>query len=155
MHTLINQLCHDDVMVRVHAEHALIHAGDPLPLIALLDDAAAPTEGRWRAAAILGDLADARALEPLIHALADADPEVRNWAAWSLCALNHPAALDALTAIIVNGAADEQVPFMAGLGLIRWDRARAEAVFAQAALSPNEVTRRVVWGVQAYLNHMG
>lgn len=153
MQTLIQQLSHDDASARIHAEHALIHAGDPLPLIALLDDAAAPKEGRWRAAAILGDLADERALDALINALTDADPEVRNWAAWALCALNHPVALDALTTIILDGIVDEQIPFMAGLGLIRWDRARAAAVFAQAALSPNEVTRRVVWGAQAYLNH--
>lgn len=155
MQTLIEQLSSPDFSAQVHAEYALLCAGDPLPLIALLDDRAAPKDGRWRAAAILGDLADARALEALIVALDDADPEVRNWAAWALCALDHPAALEALTRVILIGAVDEQVPFMAGLGLLRHDRARAEGVLAQAARSDNEVTRRIVWGVQAYLHHMG
>ncbi len=155
MQTLVYQLSHAETTARVHAEHALIHEGDPLPLIALLQDTSAPKEGRWRAAAILGDLADNRALESLVTALHDDDPDVRNWAAWSLCALDHPGAFAALSDLVLNGAADEQIPFMAGLGMINRDRARAEAIFAQAALGDNEVTRRVLWGVQAYLNHIG
>lgn len=155
MQTLLTQLAHADNAVRIVAENALIKVGDPLPLIDLLADASAPNEARWRAAAILGDLADARALDVLIAALTDSSPEVRTWATWSLCLLHHPAAYAALTKIILQGAVDEHVPFMAGLGLLRQDRAAAQPVYAQAEQSANEVTRRVALGVYAYVNHMG
>ena len=66
--------------------------------LALLSDGE-PVE-RWRAAAALGRLADARGVDPLIAALRDDDWRVREKAAWALGRIGDPRAVRPLRALL-------------------------------------------------------
>jgi len=55
---------------------------------------------RWKAAAALGRLADARAVDPLIAALQDDDWRVREKAAWALGRIGDPRAVRPLRTLL-------------------------------------------------------
>ena len=66
--------------------------------IALLDGGE-PVD-RWKAAAALGRMADARAVDPLIAALQDDDWRVREKAAWALGRIGDPRAVRPLRGLL-------------------------------------------------------
>jgi HEAT repeat protein len=91
--------CGDTVTRREIAAYALRDFSDARavgPLLATLQDTAEHPRVRGMAAESLGQLQDPRAVEPLIAALADAEVEVRFWAAFALGTLGDPAAIVAL-----------------------------------------------------------
>ncbi len=74
-------------------------------------------ESRWRAVITLGKLHDAEAVSALIALTTDAAWEMRHSAVWSLCALADTAALNTLIDICSSGKLDEQINYIASMGL--------------------------------------
>ncbi len=74
-------------------------------------------ESRWRAAIALGKLHDLAAVSNLIDLTNDVAWEMRHSAVWSLCLLADAAALDRLIAICSSGKLDEQINYIAAMGL--------------------------------------
>lgn len=147
MHSFLTSLSSSVLAERLAADCALIDAGAVEPLLALLNDASAPNEGRWRAAADLGDIGDTQALEPLIAAATDASWDVRASAIWALGRLNENRAFETLCAIVENPLPDEQNSYVAALGLLQIDLALATVVLRRAAASDNPRIR--AWGRSA------
>ena len=89
--SLISLLCDEDRFVKSHAALALGTIGEPAvnPLIRALHEGDGNL--RWGAAIALGKIRDPRAIEPLIHALADKYENVRAESATSLAAMGKPA----------------------------------------------------------------
>lgn len=147
MDSLIAALSSPVLAERLAADCALIDAGELEPLLALLNDAAAPNEGRWRAAADLGDIGNPQALEALIAAATDVSWDVRASAIWALGRLNENRAFETLCAIVENPLPDEQNSYVAALGLLQIDLALATVVLRRAAVSDNPRIR--AWGRSA------
>ncbi|MDW8325427.1 MAG: HEAT repeat domain-containing protein, partial [Anaerolineales bacterium] len=63
----------------------------------------------------LGEIKDARAVEPLVAALGDAEAGMRRWAAWALGEIKDARAVEPLVAALDD--ADEDVRWSAALAL--------------------------------------
>jgi HEAT repeat protein len=146
----IAALAHPDLTERLAAENALIGAGVAAhdALIAACDSET--TEKRWRAASALGDSGGYSGIAALIAMLADPTWDGRSSAAYSLGVLADAAAFDALVSVAHHTTPDEQTPYVAALGLLRIDRARARAVLDAAAQHDDEPIRRTAISALAY-----
>jgi HEAT repeat protein len=113
----LHMLCQGDSVARIEAAAQLTQSGSAvLPhLLEVLHNGDA--EARWRAAATLGCIGDTSAIESLILALQDSEWAVRHSAIWSLGALDTPAAREALLRVLHAPETEEQVRYVAALGL--------------------------------------
>ncbi len=151
----IIQLDAPDLAARLTAEDVLIAAGsaahDALFEAARSDE----TERRWRAAALLGDTRAYRALDLITHLLADGTWEVRANAVYALGMLADERAWDTLQLAAFHTSPDEQTPYIAALGLLRIDPARARALLEEACHHADEPIRRTALSALAYARWMG
>lgn len=156
MDGLLDALNHHDLSERLNAQASLARLGDAVvePLIALLANASAPFDVRWRVALILGATGDSRALDPLIAALSDPSTEVRTCAVWALCELRQTGAFDALCGCVLNAFDDEQIPYMAALTLIACDVERAQTFLLDALRSDNDAVCRAAMSTLALLKYV-
>ena len=92
---------------------------------------------RWRAASILGDSRDRRAVEPLIAALADPDERVSSSAAVALGEIRGEEAVDPLVRAYATGGPDLRRDSVAALGRIGSERAVATIIAASGDESPD------------------
>lgn len=140
-----------DLGTRMAAESALKagEAGAVAALIGLLEDAAQPEEVRWRAAIILGDIGAYEAVSPLLAAAGDACWEIRHSAIYALGHLRAAVAFDVLCQQVMRAAGDEQIPYVAGLGLMQIDPERARALLEAAAHDPEPAVCAVARSVLA------
>jgi HEAT repeat protein len=96
--TLQQLLSDADCDMRCYAALAVFHVAPQEGLsllLSLLDDAEVVV--RWHTCGLLHDIADKRAVEPLIHIMkTDPDPQVRNTAAYALGGVGDPWAIPAL-----------------------------------------------------------
>lgn len=155
-HPLLTALSAPDLWARLQAECALADAGRALipDLIALVSDASAASETRWRAAMILGELKDAGAVDALITAAADPVWDVRHSAVWSLGMIGDARAFDLLLRVASTGT-DEQVPYVAALALGQIDRSRALTVLGQLfAAPPGDAARRTAHSARVTIEEM-
>lgn len=128
-----------DLGTRMAAESAL-KDGDHetmTALIGVLADGAQPEEARWRAAIILGDLEAVDAVPALLAALGDESWEIRHSAVYALGHLCAPAGFDALYREVMNAFKAEQIPYVAGLGLMQVDVERGRTALEAAAQHEN------------------
>jgi len=133
----IMQLGAADLAARLAADSALHDPAYAQALIALVEDSAQPVEARWRAAVILGAIGARDALDVLTTALRDPSWEVRHSAAWALGALRDPRAFEALHAIVTSTVKDEQIPYVAAIGLVQIDPERGRAALHAASAHPD------------------
>ena len=156
MDALLDALNHLNLSERLSAQASLPELGDAVvdPLIALLANADAPADARWRAALILGATGSSRALDPLVTALSDPQAEVRNCAVWALCDLRNSGAFDALCGCILNGVDEEQIPYTAALTLIAVDAERAQTFLLDALRSTNDGVCRAAMSSLAFLKYV-
>ncbi|MDZ4768285.1 MAG: HEAT repeat domain-containing protein [Chloroflexota bacterium] len=134
---------------RASAESALIAAGADAHA-ALIDASHSPTtETRWRAASALGDSGATEAIDRLIALLTDPTWDVRSSAAYSLGMLADARGFDALNRAAFHTAPDEQTPYVAALGLLRIDRARARPILDAALTHADEPIRRTAMSALA------
>lgn len=131
--TEISRLAAPDLATRIAVDSALHDLAYTDALIALLRDDSQPTEARWRAAVILGAIGAQAALDALIAALADPSWDVRHSAAWALGALRHPGGFDPLHRIVMSTVKDEQIPYVAAIGLAQIDPEHGLAALRAAA----------------------
>lgn len=129
----ITWLAAPDLATRITADSALHDPVHASALIDLLRDSSQPTEARWRAAVILGAIGAESALDALIAALTDPSWDVRHSAAWALGALRHPHGFDPLYQIVMSTIKDEQIPYVAAIGLAQIDPERGLAALRAAA----------------------
>ncbi len=105
---------------------------------------------RWRAAEVLGQIGDRRAVEPLIQATKDQDPDVRAAAARALGNIRDPKAVEPLTAALEDEEPPVQIAAALALGelgdagtvtplIALFQRSTPEAV-AQAEAAKSEQT---------------
>jgi HEAT repeat protein len=141
--TEIIRLAAPDLAARIAADSALHDPDCAAALIALLRDSGQPTEARWRAAVILGAIGAADALDALIAALADPSWDVRHSAAWALGALRHPRGFDPLQQIVMSTVKDEQIPYVAAIGLAQIDPERGLAALRAAADHPDPTIQSI------------
>ncbi|HEY7621999.1 MAG TPA: HEAT repeat domain-containing protein [Solirubrobacteraceae bacterium] len=99
---LVSALTHQSDIVAERAEGLLVRLGTAGTdaLLEELADGAAP----HRAATVLGDIRDPRALQPLVEALSHPDPRVRSQSCFALGELRDPAAIEPL----VNATGDPE-----------------------------------------------
>ncbi len=147
---MLNDLTSSDLWARLDAGNRLLDSQAVEPLLALISDAAAPNEVRWRAVILLGWLADTRAVEPLLALLADPSWDVRNSVVWSLGMISAANAFDPLVRVFQTSK-DEQVPYIAALMLIRIDAARARDLLTAALGHPEETVQRIARAALATL----
>lgn len=136
----IASLSSADLGTRVAAESSLKTDTDAqiIPTLArLLNDPAQPLEARWRAAIILGDRTESdhrdAVIAALLNALGDEAWEVRHSVVYALSHLHVAQAYDGLRAEVMKAYKDEQIPFVAGLGMIQIDPAQAQTDLEAAA----------------------
>lgn len=129
----IMQLAAPELAARMAADSALHDPSYAEALIALVSDSAQPAEARWRAAVILGAIGSVSALETLVAALTDPSWDVRHSAAWSLAALRDRRGFEALHAIVTSTVKDEQIPYVAAIGLVQIDSEQGRAALHAAA----------------------
>lgn len=98
------------------------------PLIRLLQSP--DPDVRWRAASILGDGRDKRAVGPLIAALEDADERVSSSAAIALGEIGDSAAVDALIRAFETGGVDLRKCSITALGQLRSERSFVTIIVA-------------------------
>jgi HEAT repeat protein len=98
------------------------------PLVRLLENP--DPDIRWRAASLLGDGRDMRAVGPLVAALEDADERVSGSVAIALGEIGDEAAVDPLIRAFTTGSADLRNRSVIALGKIRSKRAFATIVAA-------------------------
>ena len=91
---------------------------------------------RWRAASILGDSRDRRAVEPLIAALADPDEHVSSSAAVALGEIRDEGAVDPLIRAYATGGPGLRRDIVAALGRTRSERAVAAIIAASGDENP-------------------
>lgn len=132
----LSTLAAPDLAARLQADSALHDSAHAAALIALLADAAQPTEARWRAAVILGAIAARDAVPALIAALADPSWDVRHSAAWALGHMGDPRGFAPLHGIVTSSIKDEQIPYVAAMGLTQIDRERGLTALREAAHHP-------------------
>jgi len=150
--TLLSTLAAPDLAARLQADSALhdpIHAA---ALITLLSDAEQPTEARWRAAVILGAIESRAAVPVLIAALADPSWDVRHSAAWALGHIGDPRGFAPLHNSVTSAIKDEQIPYVAAMGLVQIDHDRGMAALHAAAQHPADavlsIARSALTGLQ-------
>ncbi len=112
---LIMLLCDEDRFVKSHAALALGAIGEPAvtPLLRALCEGDGNL--RWGAAIALGKIHDPRAIEPLIHALADKYENVRSESATSLAAMGKPA-LEPLLRFLTFSERPERLEVVSAIG---------------------------------------
>ena len=112
---LIMLLCDEDRFVKSHAALALGAMGEPavIPLLRALREGDGNL--RWGAAIALGKIHDPRAIEPLIHALADKYENVRSESATSLAAMGKPA-LEPLLRFLTFSEGPERLEVVSAIG---------------------------------------
>ena len=112
---LIMLLCDQDRFVKSHAALALGAIGEPAvtPLLRALREGDGNL--RWGAAIALGKIHDPRAIEPLIHALADKYENVRAESATSLAAMGKPA-LEPLLRFLTFSEGPERLEVVSAIG---------------------------------------
>lgn len=157
---LIASLSSTDLGTRMTAESRL-KALDTAPvdtrdaaidgLIALLRAAAAPMEARWRAAVILGDLLAYAAVPALLAALADESWEIRHSAVFALGHMRAQPGYGPLRDLVMKAFKDEQIPFVAGLGMMQIAPEEARAALEAAAAHSEPAVSSVAASVFAAL----
>ncbi len=142
-HDLIENLAAPDLWARIAASAALRDAGESAlePLCAIVTDANAPFECRWRAALLLGEAGDARAVQPLLRARHDAALDLRQSAIWALGCLGDATAFAALVDVFTDPAEEEQLRFITAAALTNIDAERAIPLL-RAALDGKEAQQR-------------
>jgi HEAT repeat protein len=109
-----------DLNAQLDADMAALAAPSSAPLIALVTEDAADLERRWRSAVLLGKRPDGGAgVDALIDVLEHSAWEMRHSAVWSLCQIGDPRAFEPLLHICTDGKLDEQVNYVAALGIAR------------------------------------
>lgn len=141
----IHDLHDPDTAVRLTAEASLIGAGaDAVErLAAVIRDPDMPVEARWRACCALGDIGAAAAVGPLIDTLNDPAWEVRHSVVYALAHLRDPRGFDPLLDVLMRGFKDEQIPYVAAIGLTQIDAARGDEALRQAADHPDDVVSSI------------
>lgn len=134
--THIDQLINPDIATRLQADSDLHDPAYADALLAVLTDPARSNEMRWRAAVILGAIESHAAIETLIGALADPSWDVRHSAAWALGHLRDARGFDPLYAVVTSAVKDEQIPYVAAIGLTQIDRERGMTALQAAAQHP-------------------
>ncbi len=110
---------HVDIGKRLKDESRLLAAGiDDLPALRQMTvTQGGDLESRWRAAIALGKLRDLESVGALTSLTRDPAWEMRHSAVWSLCLLADAAALEILAAICSTEKLDEQINYIAAMGL--------------------------------------
>lgn len=139
----IEQLGSKNPSERLTAENALIVSGNEaeMPLIATLTSE--NDESRWRAATILGDIKATHAIELLFPLLKHAVYDTRAAATYALGMIGEMRAFDTLADVAFGNEPDEQLPYVAALGLLRLNRDRALDLLNHALAHPLEPVRRM------------
>ncbi len=141
MQHLINNLNHADLRQRLEAAAALVKAGQAAfdPLVTALDDE--NVEIRWRAAAALGWLGDARAIDALARRGVGEGYEVKYNITWALGQIGDAAAIQPLLEIVHAGETESpDVRYNAALALARLGQAKT---LRQSLLDTPEAVYRV------------
>jgi HEAT repeat protein len=110
----------------------------------------ADLETRWRATIVLGKLGDVRAVDVLMSIVDDEAWEMRHSAIWSLCALGDERGFGTLCSVCSSGKLDEQINYVAAIGLARQFGERGAAVL-NANLSHTDENVRA-WARAALAN---
>ena len=124
MQHLIDNLDHPNLRQRLEAAAALVKAGQAAfdLLVTALDDER--MEVRWRAAAALGWIGDARAITPLARRGVGEGYEVKYNITWALGQIGDAAAIQPLLDIVHAGETESpDVRYNAALGLARLGQA--------------------------------
>ncbi|MBW4437054.1 MAG: HEAT repeat domain-containing protein [Pleurocapsa minor GSE-CHR-MK-17-07R] len=131
-----------DLPAQLEADMAALAADAADDLVALVADDAADLERRWRSAVILGKRPDGAAgVDALLGVLGHSAWEMRHSAVWSLCQIGDARAYPALLHICTDGKLDEQVNYVAALGIARQYGAAGRAAL-EANLSHDDETVR-------------
>ncbi len=140
--TWITQLGSESLLERLTAEDRLSAAGTDAEsaLIAALGDA--DMERRWRVAGVCGDIGSHAAVVPLIELLNDDTWDVRAGAAYALGVIGDERAFELFSRTALSPHPDEQTPYVAALGLLRMNRARALETLNAAVTHDDEKIRR-------------
>ncbi|HYO89068.1 MAG TPA: HEAT repeat domain-containing protein [Candidatus Limnocylindrales bacterium] len=141
------------LQTRLEGDAALVAQGTvaEAPLIALLRDTDAPDEARWRAAFTLGTIGSPAAMPTLTAGLRDASWSVRHACACALGEMADPAAALALWAVVTAPVPDEQVNYVAAIGLLRVNRSQGEAMLRAAAAGSSRAGRNTAISALASL----
>ncbi|MDL1902010.1 HEAT repeat domain-containing protein [Anaerolineae bacterium CFX9] len=152
----IEDLHHTDPAVRLSAEASLIEAGREaaVPLIAALQRGNLPVEARWRACCVLGDIGAPEAVDPLIALLGDPAWEVRHSAVYALAHLRDARSFGPLQRVLLRGYKDEQIPYVAAIGLAQIDPARGGEALKQAADHPDDVISSIARSALTGLDYL-
>jgi HEAT repeat protein len=141
-----------NVAERLAADVAALAKGRPEldTLISFVMQPGDDLEIRWRAAVALGKLGDPRAADVLVSIVDDEAWEMRHSAIWSLCALGDSRCFDTLCSVCSSGKLDEQINYVAAMGLARQYGERG-AVVLQSNLSHADENVRA-WARAALAN---
>jgi len=119
LHTVkyLNDLSSDNYDDAADAMEGLVTRGGKV-VAPLCESLANPRDARlrWRAAEVLGEIGDRRALEPLIQAIKDQDPDVRAAAARALGEIRDPKAIEPLIAALGDEEPPVQIAAVLALG---------------------------------------
>jgi HEAT repeat protein len=156
MQTWITQLGDADVWQRMTAESALRAANDDAhaALCALVSDANGAFEARWRAALLLGERGDVRAVPTLMAIRRDPSIEIRQGAIWAMGLIRDAGVFDALQDIFTDPQEEEQLRFVTASAMAQIDAARA-LPYLHAALDGQDAQRRAARAVLANLAERG
>lgn len=149
---LIQDLSAPDVWARISADIALRDAGEGAiePLCAVVADANAPFERRWRAAILLGEAGDPRAVQPLLIARHSDALDLRQGAIWALGCMGAPEAYEFLLGTFTDPAEEEQLRFITAAALTHIDAQRTLPLLREA-LTGVEAQQRAAHALLATL----
>lgn len=150
--SLIQDLSAPDVWARITASIALQNAGERAiePLSAVVADADAPFERRWRAAVLLGESGDPRAIQPLLIARCSDVLDLRQGAIWALGCVRAPEAYGRLLATFTDPAEEEQLRFITAAAMTHIDAERTLPLLREA-LTGVEAQQRAAHALLATL----
>jgi len=140
---------------RIAAENALISAGESAcePLIAAVLDPQTDSEARWRAACVLGKIGGSQAVDSLLAVLNDSAWDLRHSAIWSLGVLGDSRAFEPLLAVVNDDQKEEQIRFVAALGLTYINQSQAVEALQAAARHTSPGIRRTAKSALARLEY--
>ncbi len=132
-----------------HAERALVCIGTSAGPALVEGLAHKNLEVRRRAAEVLGEIRDARAIDPLIELLGDADPELTNHARTALGKIGTPA-VEPLLEVLITGSKEQRLGAAGALGQTRSPKAIEPLV---AALREDDELL-ILWSLHALQNNL-
>lgn len=135
MQALIEALGQDDLWTCLKAAAALTAQGAVEVLATGLKHPNAQI--RWRAAAALGVIGDARAAPPLLAALVDPVYDVRHSVVWALGMIGDQSAYNPLLAVMLDDE-DEEIAVMAAFALLSLDAGQTEQTLRAGLNDPTQ-----------------